>query len=122
MSIEDLNELWLKCKNALKDRDFLKQLKDFDIRRVTEASTAQIAELFANDPWMRAGLITRESKFCMNLFQWVNTIIEYIGVANKLRALGMKAIEEKRNASLKLVQINEKCLKSKKMFKRLKSL
>ena len=83
---------------------------------------AQVEELFSNDPWMRTGLIGRESKFCMNLFQWVNTIIEYIGVANKLRRLGMKAIEDKRNASLKLVETNEKCLKSKKMFKRLKKI
>ncbi len=45
--------------------------------------------------------ISRESSFALYLFQWVNTILEYIGVANKLRALGMKAIEEKRDSSIK---------------------
>ncbi len=60
-----------------------------------------IQSLFRNDPWMVTALITRESNFCANLFQWVNTILEYIGVANKLRALGMKAIEEKRDSSIK---------------------
>ena len=79
-------------------------------------------DIFANDRYMSVYWISRESTFALYLFQWVNTIIEYIGVANKLRRLGMKAIEDKRNASLKLVETNEKCLKSKRMFKRLKTL
>jgi hypothetical protein len=49
---------------------------------------------------MVAHLIKRESHFCSYLFQWVHTIMEYIGVANKLRVLGMQEIEKERDKHL----------------------
>ena len=49
----------------------------------------QITELYKNDPWMTVAWIRRESSFALYLFMWVSTILEYIGVANKLRSLGL---------------------------------
>ena len=61
-----------------------------------------IETLFANDQWMTTGWIRRESSFALYLFMWVNTILEYIGVAMKLKGLGLKEIEERRDAFLSM--------------------
>jgi arsenate reductase-like glutaredoxin family protein len=59
----DIDEVWIKCRKELKSKEFIKLLEKFDIRRVTQNEVALIRSLFANDPWMAAGLIARESNF-----------------------------------------------------------
>lgn len=39
---EDLDQLWFKCRDKLKDGDFIKRLEDFDIRSVTQYQIKQI--------------------------------------------------------------------------------
>ena len=56
-----------------------------------------INKLFKDDQWMTNWWIARESLFSLNMFKWVTTIIEYIGVAMKLKDLGMQEIEKKRD-------------------------
>jgi hypothetical protein len=51
--------------------------------------TAHIVQLFQNDPYMTEWWIKRESAQALNLFRWVNKILEYLGVALKLKELGM---------------------------------
>ncbi len=65
--------------------------------------------------------IARESTFSLNMFKWVNTIIEYIEVAMKLKGLGMQVIEKKRDESLSVMNQSDKCVKNEKMFTRIKS-
>jgi hypothetical protein len=64
--------------------------------------------------------IARESTQALNLFRWVNKILEYIGVALKLKELGMQEIEKRRIDVLKRRDLNQRCVESKKMFKRVK--
>ena len=86
---KDIEEIWYKSRGITKTKDFLDQLKSFDIRKVNYSMTAQIAHLFQNDPYMTEWWIARESTQALNLFRWVNKILEYIGVALKLKELGM---------------------------------
>ena len=59
-----------------------------------------INKLFKDDQWMTNWWIARESLFSLNMFKWVTTIMEYIGVAMKLKDLGMQEIEKKRDQCL----------------------
>ena len=45
----DLDEIWMKVLAQVKDKKFLKQLQQFDIRSVTQRMMNHIAELFKND-------------------------------------------------------------------------
>ena len=65
------------------------QLQTFDIRTVNTAMIQHISDLYLNDQYMTVGWIRRESSFSLYLFMWVSTILEYIGIAEKLRALGL---------------------------------
>ena len=82
--------------------------------------TTHIVHLFQNDPYMTEWWIARESTQALNLFRWVNKILEYIGVALKLKELGMQEIEKRRIDVLKRRDLNQRCVESKKMFKRVK--
>jgi len=55
---------------------------------------------------MTEGWIRRESNFALQLFRWVNKIIEYLSVAIVLKRLGMKVIEEKKNRSVEIREIS----------------
>ena len=106
MSKNDIDEIWFKCKAIIKAKDFLQSLESFDIRRVNYIMTTQIYNLFKNDPYMTEWWIARESTQALNLFRWVNKILEYIGVAMKLKELGMQEIEKQRDAFLLRKQEN----------------
>ena len=49
---KDIEEIWYKSRGITKAKDFLDQLKSFDIRKVNYSMTTQIAHLFQNDPYM----------------------------------------------------------------------
>ena len=100
LSKSDLDDLWFKCRDLLKSKDFITKLESFDIRRVTQGMLNHINHLFKDDQWMTNQWIARESLFSLNMFKWVNTIMDYIGVAMKLKDLGMQEIEKKRDQCL----------------------
>ena len=71
---------------------------------------------------MTVGWIRRESSFALYLFMWVSTILEYIGVAEKLRSLGLQEVEKRRDTCLRLRDQGLKCVSHSKMFKRIKAI
>mmetsp|Transcript_37976 Transcript_37976/g.27964 ORF Transcript_37976/g.27964 Transcript_37976/m.27964 type:complete len:111 (+) Transcript_37976:279-611(+) len=95
LSKDYLDKLWNKNKAKIDDQNFLKVLKNFDIRKVNKYQIQHVQRLFENDPWMSFSCISRESNFSAYLFLWVLQIVEYISIAQKLRRLGMKQIETK---------------------------
>ncbi|CDW77406.1 UNKNOWN [Stylonychia lemnae] len=120
MKKEDIDEIWVKIRDNLKNKQFLNQLKEFDIRTISDPQIKQIQSLFANDPWMTVSWIRRESVFALNLFIWVAKIIEYIQVAAKLSKLGVKVIEEKRDQCLKIKSDLDKIKEMKEIFMKIK--
>ena len=82
--------------------------------------TTQIVHLFQNDPYMTEWWIARESTQALNLFRWVNKILEYIGVALKLKELGMQEIERRRDRMMSAKDDYQRCVDSAKMFRRIK--
>ena len=102
MSKGDIDEMWVKVRDQLKDKKFLKALESFDIRKVRSWQVLTVKNLFANDPWMTTSWIKRESNFALYLFMWIGEILEYIEVANGLKKLGMKDIEVRRDLALGL--------------------
>eukprot|EP00347_Sterkiella_histriomuscorum_P002437 403368155 len=119
MNKADIDQIWVKIRDHLKNKQFLKQLENFDIRMVGAQQIQQVQDLFANDPWMTTGWIRRESSFALNLFIWVNYILEYVTVAQEMRKLGLHAIEDKRDQCMRLREQSQKIMESNKMFKRI---
>ena len=78
---KDVEQIWYKCRGITMAKDFLDQLKSFDISKVNYSMTAQIAHLFQNDPYMTESWLKNESTQALNLFLWVNKILEYKLVA-----------------------------------------
>ena len=119
MNKEHLDEVWFKARQALKDTKLMNKLKNFDIRMINGKQIELVRNLFANDPWMTYNWIRRESQFASNIFLWVNEIITYVEVANKLKSLGMKKIEEKSDEALNLKNLYSKLGQEKRLFVRI---
>ena len=57
--------------------------------------------MYENDIWMSAEMVDRhkgiatESAFALAMYRWVNKIIEFIGVVEKMDEIGINEIESK---------------------------
>ena len=85
-----MHKLWVKKRDILKDKEFIKKLETFDVRQLKKPQIDLVKEMFANDQYMDFNLIFRESRQCGHLFNWVINILEFFEVNNKMMTIGIK--------------------------------
>lgn len=130
---DELAKIWAKVKKQIKTRDFLTSLEKFDVRSVREKDIVLIKEMYEGDIWMSAEMIDRhkgiktESAFSLAMWRWVNKILEFVKISEKLDKIGIVEVEAKIDQlkTFKQSLTELLCAKSKngqhRVFKRLKA-
>ena len=83
----------------LKQPDFLTKLHQFDIRSVRKADVKLVRRMYEGDIWMQAEMVNRhkgiakESNFSLAMFRWVNTVMEYIELVERMDQIGIVEID-----------------------------
>jgi len=73
--MEDLCKLWLLTRKQLRNKNFIKDLSQFDISKVTKDDIALVHKIMEDD-FMQGEMTTRhlgiaaESNFCLQMWKW----------------------------------------------------
>jgi len=94
MDYESMHRLWKPVKNQLRDKNFVEDLKSFDVRTVTKDDIKFVEKMFKDDRWMRDECIIKESRFALAMFRWVTTVIEFAGVSTNMASLGIDKLDD----------------------------
>lgn len=120
MDYQSMHRLWKQVKNQLKDKNFMDDLKEFDVRSVKKDDIQFVQKMFKDDRWMRDECIMKESRFALAMFRWINAVIEFADVSCDMASLGIDKLDDKIANAKGDIDQREKALSRKKMFKRIR--
>ena len=84
-------------------------MKQFDIRSLRKADVRLVRKMYEGDVWMQSEMVNRhkgiakESNFALAMFRWVNTVMEYMEVVERMDKIGIVEIDAKVS-NLKMLQ------------------
>jgi len=113
--MDDMFKLWLQTRQQLRNKNFIKDLCSFDIRRVTKEDIALVHKIM-DDNFMQDEMTTRhlgiaaESNFCLQMWRWCRKIIDFSTITQKLSKIGISKIEDRMERALKTQQVIRKIL------------